>query len=79
MNYSKFLNPSGAAASADMNTFHDYEIGEIDLDECFNEWWRNNKPKLNRAEFRKWLKSMGYSRRFGLEGEDLGDEYFEVE
>ena len=58
--YAKYLSGSVTATSADMETFTLYMCGRIDIDECFEQWWLNNRPKLVRSEFAAWLRSMGY-------------------
>jgi len=60
MEYGKFLDTRTKSVSADLTLFKSWETGEITLDECFDQWWANNKPKLNRAEFKKFLNGMGY-------------------
>ena len=58
--YARYLSGSVTATSADMETFTLYMRGRIDIDECFEQWWLNNRPKLVRKEFAAWLRSMGY-------------------
>ena len=60
VDYSKYLSNTDTSAKMDCRTFEAYKRGEIDIDECFNEYWANNKPRLNRAEFKEWIESLGY-------------------
>ena len=79
--YAKYLNNSRGATSADMELFTLYMRGKVSLDQCFNQWWLNNKPKLVRSEFAAWLRSMGYDpvdyilHRYEETDDEFDDEY----
>lgn len=62
IDYKKYLSKNHEAMCSDVKTFKAWEDGNISLEECFNEWWNNNKPTFREKDFRNYLRSLGYIR-----------------
>lgn len=59
------LNKSEVSAEKDKATFTKYVRGEIDLDQCLTDFYKNNCVKnedqiLTKSMFKQWLEGIGY-------------------
>lgn len=62
----KVLNGSENARSKDLYAFNRWYKGEIDTEECMQEFFRNNRVRFDVQDritpemFTEWLKGLGY-------------------
>lgn len=61
----RLLSKSNGSVIRDKTTFEKYKLGQISLEQCMQEFYKNNYVRnedqiLTKAMFKEWLEGIGY-------------------